>query len=672
MNAFEEGLRQARRRQVRFYLGGIVGLLVIGLMVIGVLASTSGTVIRITPDEAEQSGEVELASGFGLAVGTTVYSLSAAPVVRVAAEGFRDVLYKIQPEEAGRTVEVRLEALPGRIVAATARDLPDTRWSLDGVPVAVASSIELEREAGTHTLNVDHPHFQVVEQIVELQRGKTEEIRLDLKPVDGQVSINSEPAGAEVFFDSKSLGVTPLTLPMAGGAYAARVIAQDRQPVDEVVEITNTAPVLERRYLLKPLTSVLRIRAVPTGGQLLVDGRRVPESGEIELTANEDHTVTYVLPGYHSKSQTVRLKSKEQAELTMRLQEALGIVDIRTTPGADIVVNGKKVGTGSIELQLQTVPHKIELRKKGYRTIRKTITPSGQRSLVIREEMIGETSARLAESPRSYANSVGIRLNLFEPDAFVMGAPRSQKGQRANEFERRVSLTKAFYASQHEVTNGQFAQFRRGQGGSSSAPVTGVSWIEAAEFTNWLSVQEKLTPFYRISNGKLADVSPTSDGYRLLSEAEWEWLARKAGRAAQTVFTWGDSATVPRNAGNIADESANGLTRFYVPKYNDGFARTAPVGSFPPEISGLFDLTGNVSEWVHDFYSLQPPDRRQVELNPLGPEFGDSHVIKGSSWKSGTRTQLRAAYREGGSSGSDEIGFRIGRYLHGAQSNLAR
>jgi formylglycine-generating enzyme required for sulfatase activity len=96
------------------------------------------------------------------------------------------------------------------------------------------------------------------------------------------------------------------------------------------------------------------------------------------------------------------------------------------------------------------------------------------------------------------------------------------------------------------------------------------------------------------------------------------------------------------------------------------------VGSFPPEISGLFDLTGNVSEWVHDFYSLQPPDRRQVELNPLGPEFGDSHVIKGSSWKSGTRTQLRAAYREGGSSGSDEIGFRIGRYLHGAQSNLAR
>ena len=672
MSAFEEGLRQARRRQVRFYLGGVIGLVVIGLVVIGVLASTSGTVMKIAPEEAEQLGSVELVSGIGLTVGTTVYSLSGSPVVRVAAEGFQEVVHTIRPEEAGRIVAVRLEALPGRIDAATTRDLPETRWILDGTQIAVGSAIDVERAAGSYTLNVDHPHFQSVEQLVQLRRGKTEEIRLDLNPVAGRISIKSEPSGAEVFFDETSLGLTPLELPMAGGAYAVRIVGEDRQPVEEDIQITNTAPVLERRYILKPLTSVLRIRTIPAGGQLLVDGRRVPESGEIEVTANEDHTVTYVRPGYRFKSETVRLTSKEQRELTMQLQEELGVVDIRTTAGAEIIVDGKKVGTGSAELQLQAVPHKIELRKKGYRTVRKTVTPSGQRSLVIREELIGETAARLAESPRSYTNSVGIKLNLFEPGALVMGAPRSQKGQRANEFERRVSLTKAFYASRHEVTNGQFAQFRGGRRGGTSRPVTGVSWVDAAEFANWLSVREKLTPFYRISNGRLADVSPTSDGYRLLSEAEWEWLARKAGRPAQTVFTWGDTATVPRKAGNIADESANGLTRFYVPKYNDGYARTAPVGSFPAEMSGLFDLTGNVSEWVHDFYSLQPPDRGQVEINPLGPGFGDSHVIKGSSWKSGTRTQLRAAYREGGSQGSDEIGFRIGRYLHGAQSNLAR
>ena len=81
--------------------------------------------------------------------------------------------------------------------------------------------------------------------------------------------------------------------------------------------------------------------------------------------------------------------------------------------------------------------------------------------------------------------------------------------------------------------------------------------------------------------------------------------------------------------------------------------------------SGLFDLTGNVSEWVHDWYSLKPPARGSVATDPLGPSFGDSHVVRGSSWRSGNRTTLRAAYRDGLTRGRDDVGFRIGRYLHG-------
>lgn len=667
MSQFEEGLRQARRSQVRFYIGGMIGLVLIGFAVIGVLISTSGTVVELSPDKAAPAGRVELVRGLGLVTGKTVYSVASTPTVSVRSEGFREVVRDIQPNELGRTITVVLEPLPGRIDAATIRALPETRWRIDEDLVAIATGIDREMKAGTYALTVNHRHFQVIEQSVELERGKTKKLRLDLAAVDGRISINSKPAGAQIFLDTRKIGVTPLEMSLAGGYHQLRIVAPDRQPVEETVQITNTAPLIERQYNLKPMSSTLKIVTIPSGGQLLVDGRRVPKSGEIQVTANEDHIVTYVRDGYLSKSQRVRLRANEQRELTLRLQEDLGLVSIRTTPGADILVNGKKVGTGEASLQLLAVPQKIELRKNGYRAVRKTITPSNKRPLVIREELVDETSARLAESPRNYKNSVGMSLRLFEPGTFVMGAPRSQQGQRANEFEKKVELTKAFYASRHEVTNGQFAGFGSGRNGRANEPVTGVSWIDAASFANWLSKREKLAPFYRISGGRLVAVSKTSDGYRLLSEAEWEWLARRAGRSSQSIFTWGNGSTVPARSGNIADESANGLVQFYVPRYNDGFPRIAPVGSFPAEPSGLFDVTGNVSEWVHDFYTLDPPEKGRIQVDPLGPDFGDLHVLKGSSWKSGTRTELRASYRVGRSSSRDDIGFRIGRYLHGAQ-----
>jgi formylglycine-generating enzyme required for sulfatase activity len=75
-------------------------------------------------------------------------------------------------------------------------------------------------------------------------------------------------------------------------------------------------------------------------------------------------------------------------------------------------------------------------------------------------------------------------------------------------------------------------------------------------------------------------------------------------------------------------------------------------------------LIGNASEWVHDFYTLMPPEKGKVYVDPLGPGFGEGHVVKGANWRSGTRTLLRAAYRDGLANKKDDVGFRIGRYLY--------
>ena len=154
----------------------------------------------------------------------------------------------------------------------------------------------------------------------------------------------------------------------------------------------------------------------------------------------------------------------------------------------------------------------------------------------------------------------------------------------------------------------------------------------------------------------------------MLSEAEWEWLSRQAGKAKQTIFSWGDEMVIPPNAANVSDEGAKGQMKFYVPNYNDGYVSAAPVGSFKKELSGLYDIAGNVSEWVHDIYLTMPPMEDTTSEDPLGAENGPSHVVKGANFRSGSVTVLRPSFREGLTTGRDDVGFRVGRYLYGGKN----
>ena len=290
--------------------------------------------------------------------------------------------------------------------------------------------------------------------------------------------------------------------------------------------------------------------------------------------------------------------------------------------------------------------------------------PNADKKKILNINLIDEKLARLQEAKPSYSNSIDIEMKLFNPkgDVLQLGAKRHEKGQRANEILRKVNLTKPFYVSLYEVSNENFANFKKNKSSVNiNFPVSNVSWIEAAAFCNWLSKKEKLEEFYVIKNGKLIDFKENANGYRLLTEAEWEWLSRKANKKKSTKFSWGDSFIIPDNYLNIADESAQSNQRNYVKDYDDGYENLAEIGSFNKEKSGLFDLSGNLSEWVHDYYTVTFSDK--IEKDPLGKKKGSSHVIKGANWSSGTLTKIRPSYRENGINGNETTGFRIARYL---------
>ena len=95
--------------------------------------------------------------------------------------------------------------------------------------------------------------------------------------------------------------------------------------------------------------------------------------------------------------------------------------------------------------------------------------------------------------------------------------------------------------------------------------------------------------------------------------------------------------------------------------YDDKYFATSPVGSFRPNYHDVYDLAGNVAEWVHDYYGAV--GSIGIEIDPLGPELGQFHTIRGSSWSHGAITEMRLSFRDFGEEPRDDVGFRIARYL---------
>lgn len=668
MNAFEEGLANAKARQRKFYLIGAVSLLAIALIVGAALLSAGGTPIVASPDAAEETASVSIIEGVAVSIDNVVYSLSNNTRILLQAKGFRSAERMIEPYEKGQRVTVILTELPSRLIAKTIPESEKTRWFIDGAIVHVGVLLDQELEPGTHQLLIDNPYFDVHERQIDFVRAETVDVAVALDTLAGSFSIKATPAGASISIDGELVGKNDISMDRPGGTYELSVSLDGYETTIETVELTNITPTIERAYRLKPISANITVFAAPKGGQLLLNGRRISQGKSYEVAGGRAHKLAYFKNGYLAKSVNVDIAPNANEKISIQLDPDIGSVEVKSRPEADIFIHGVKVGTTPSVLKLPALPTEIEFRKQGYRKVVRKVSPTSKQTKVVTAVLQEELAARLAEAPGVYKNSVGIELIRFKPSSVVMGAPRSELGQRANEFQKTVTLQKLFYAAKHEVTNAQFGSFTGKSTGAGNLPVVNITWIDAAMFCNWLSDKEEFLPVYLIIDGRLKSVNANADGYRMLSEAEWEWLARKAGKKKQTVFSWSDDPVVPKGAGNIADESANGITKFYVPNYNDGYAKLSPVGSFSAEPSGLYDLTGNVSEWVHDYYSLSPPVNGKIFNDPMGPRFGDAHVYKGSSWRSGTRSTLRAAHRNGSSSPSDDLGFRIGRYLYGGEN----
>jgi formylglycine-generating enzyme required for sulfatase activity len=270
-------------------------------------------------------------------------------------------------------------------------------------------------------------------------------------------------------------------------------------------------------------------------------------------------------------------------------------------------------------------------------------------SLLIYGAMMSEGLAQDA-----FVNKIGMKFVLIPAGAFTMGSPDSEKGRQNDEEQHRVIITKSFYMSETEVTQGQWdrlvtpnpSSFKLGK----YYPVDTVSWHDVIKFIDFLNNREG------------------TDKYRLPTEAEWEYACRAGSQAA---FTAGDVTTFS------CKEPEPALVDYAWYCYNSG--GFAPVGDFKPHPVkllkpnnwGLYDMHGNVQEWVQDacewrtIWSAGTGTLTRTYVDDIQDPLetkGVHRVVRGGGWFQNSKYQ-RSAYRTNYKpvARRNSLGFRLVR-----------
>ena len=672
----------------------VVGGLLVAVLGWATWFFTTGRAVKI--EGAPTGSAVRLHGGLVVPVGGNYFARPGEYTVEIRHPGYASLRAPLAVTSASnQSFRYRLAKLPGILQVQTP---VAARVSVAGKDVGPVPG-EVRLPAGRHEVLVTAPRYLPFKATVDIV-GMEQRQQLTAKLIAAwaPVTVLTEPAGATVLVDNVGQGATPAKLELDAGTHRIELRQVGFKPwVTDLQVVANQPQTLGPVRLGLP-DGTLVVRTDPSGASVSVGGAfrgRAP----VTLDVRPDVALALVASreGYEPGTAQLTVGAGERREVQLSLTPILGEVTVMAEPAsAEVFANGRVVGKSGQAIKLPAARTDIEVRLAGFRSHRTTVTPRpglpqvlnvrlepGQGATVVPSAAVaaaagGASSASgddaIAASSKTVMPAIrtksGADLRLLGPASFTMGSPRRESGRRANESQRAVELQRRFYLATREITNAEFKQFRAqhrsGFVGQNTLelerqPVVNLTWQDAAEYCNWLSQQDGLTPAYQSQGGKLVPVQPLTTGYRLPTEAEWEWAARANRDGTLRKYPWGDALPVPAGAGNFGDRRAQPLLQTVLADLDDGYPVTAPTGSFAANVLGFYDLGGNVAEWTSDLYTVQPASSA-LAVDPLAAAPGNMHVIRGSSWRHATVTELRAAFRDSGNGRRDDVGFRIARY----------
>jgi formylglycine-generating enzyme required for sulfatase activity len=290
--------------------------------------------------------------------------------------------------------------------------------------------------------------------------------------------------------------------------------------------------------------------------------------------------------------------------------------------------------------------------KKNGRNKESIVNKKTSRAIVLIIAALGISSGNAAAQTPPANDFVLIKGGMF-----TMGSPAQELDRIADEVQHRVTVSD-FYIAKSEVSQREYNQLVGNNPGNfkgDTLPVENVTWFDAIRYCNARSAKEGLAPAYTVS-GTAVTWNRAANGYRLPTEAEWEYVCR-AGTT--TAFNSGaqmsDSDANFNNSYGYNTDASGRVIGVYRQK-------TTPVNSFKANGWGLFDTHGNVWEWCWDWYGEYAASGATPEENPTGAMAGTYRINRGGGWNDFPK-HIRSAYRAATppDNGSFNLGFRLAR-----------
>ena len=495
---------------------------------------------------------------------------------------------------------------------------------------------------------------------------------------DGVVSIETDPPGAMVIMDERMLRTPARFSPVTAGEHKARVMMPGYDPVVLPVRVAAGGDVKLPVLTMQRSSGIARVESEPAGcGFEIRNGAEVLKSGMTPAEFKDLPTGTYEVVMRHEESEKrapLEVTHGDPALVSLRFGTVRFSVT-STPPGAEIFSGERKVGDAPCHISLGEGEHRLIARYRNWPpqqravvaepgadagiafafpagTVKITSSPAGATVLSAGREL-GRTPLLVEDlEPGDIRyilklagyEDVEVPISVKPGEQAFVGASfkRGLAPRRGEPWEN--SLGMRFVPAGDVLFSIWATRVRDYQafcqaGGRArlpvdfkqddTHPVVRVNWEDARAFCEWLTERER-------ESGRLEE----GQSYRLPTDAEWSAAAglpdeggttpeQRDGRVRE--FPWGKLWPPPAGFGNYADASVKRPP--VIAGYSDGFPQTSPVGSFQPNKAGLFDMSGNVWQWVGDSY--HGVSQRK-----------DWGVLRGGSWGTSQQNELRLGYRD--------------------------